>query len=31
LTESAGVWSLEQDYDSTFPRYLLLGVNWEIP
>ena len=31
LTESAGAWSLEQDYDSTFPRYLLLGVNWEIP
>jgi outer membrane receptor protein involved in Fe transport len=24
-------WSLSQDYDSTFPRYLLLGVNWEIP
>jgi outer membrane receptor protein involved in Fe transport len=31
LTESNGAWSLLQDYDSTFPRYVLLGVNWEIP
>ncbi|HLA71334.1 MAG TPA: TonB-dependent receptor [Steroidobacteraceae bacterium] len=31
LTESDGAWSLLQDYDSTFPRYVLLGVNWEIP
>jgi outer membrane receptor protein involved in Fe transport len=31
LTESDGAWSLLRDYDSTFPRYVLLGVNWEIP
>ncbi len=31
LEETAGVWSLHRDYDSTFPRYVLLGVNWEIP
>jgi len=31
LTEADGTWSLHQDYDSTFPRYVLLGVNWEIP
>jgi outer membrane receptor protein involved in Fe transport len=31
LTEDAGTWSLTRDYDSTFPRYILLGVNWEIP
>jgi len=31
LTEDNGTWSLRRDYDSTFPRYVLLGVNWEIP
>jgi outer membrane receptor protein involved in Fe transport len=31
LEENAGTWELEREYDSTFPRYVLLGVNWEIP
>jgi hypothetical protein len=31
LVENDGRWSLDRDYDSTFPRYVLLGVNWEIP
>jgi hypothetical protein len=31
LTEDAGVWQLNRDFDSTFPRYALIGVNWEIP
>ena len=31
LSQENGAWSLTQDYDSTFPRYVLLGVNWEIP
>lgn len=31
LSQENGSWSLTQDYDSTFPRYVLLGVNWEIP
>ena len=31
LSQENGTWSLAQDYDSTFPRYVLLGVNWEIP
>jgi outer membrane receptor protein involved in Fe transport len=31
LTETAGTWALDREYDSTFPRYVLLGVNWEIP
>jgi outer membrane receptor protein involved in Fe transport len=31
LVEDAGTWSLHRRYDSTFPRYVLLGVNWEIP
>jgi hypothetical protein len=31
LDDEAGTWSLHRRYDSTFPRYVLLGVNWEIP
>jgi len=31
LVDDAGAWSLRREYDSTFPRYVLLGVNWEIP
>jgi hypothetical protein len=31
LVDDAGTWSLRREYDSTFPRYVLLGVNWEIP
>jgi len=31
LVENNGVWSLNREFDSTFPRYVLLGVNWEIP
>ena len=31
LVDDAGTWSLRRRYDSTFPRYVLLGVNWEIP
>ncbi|HTU64603.1 MAG TPA: TonB-dependent receptor [Steroidobacteraceae bacterium] len=31
LTQDDGAWTLNRDYDSTFPRYVLLGVNWEIP
>jgi hypothetical protein len=31
LVQNDGQWSLDRDYDSTFPRYVLLGVNWEIP
>jgi hypothetical protein len=31
LEDQAGTWSLHRQYDSTFPRYVLLGVNWEIP
>jgi outer membrane receptor protein involved in Fe transport len=31
LTDNNGLWSLEREYDSMFPRYVLLGVNWEIP
>ena len=31
LREENGEWQLLRDLDSTFPRYLLLGVNWEIP
>ena len=31
LDQDAGTWSLRQRYDSTLPRYVLLGVNWEIP
>jgi outer membrane receptor protein involved in Fe transport len=31
LVDSGGAWSLQREYDSTFPRYVLLGVNWEIP
>jgi hypothetical protein len=31
LTEATGTWALEREYDSTLPRYVLLGVNWEIP
>jgi outer membrane receptor protein involved in Fe transport len=31
LRQDNGSWSLSRDYDSTFPRYVLLGVNWEIP
>jgi hypothetical protein len=31
LVDEAGSWSLRRRYDSTFPRYVLLGVNWEIP
>jgi outer membrane receptor protein involved in Fe transport len=31
LSQQDGAWTLTQDYDSTFPRYVLLGVNWEIP
>ena len=29
--DELGAWSLQRRYDSTFPRYVLLGVNWEIP
>jgi hypothetical protein len=31
LVEDAGIWTLEREYDSTFPRYALIGVNWEFP
>ncbi len=31
LVENAGTWALEREYDSTFPRYALIGVNWEFP
>lgn len=31
LVDDTGRWTLEREYDSTFPRYVLLGVNWEIP
>jgi outer membrane receptor protein involved in Fe transport len=31
LTRQNDAWALTRDYDSTFPRYLLLGVNWELP
>lgn len=31
LVENNGVWSLDREFDSTFPRYVLLGVNWEFP
>jgi outer membrane receptor protein involved in Fe transport len=31
LLDEAGTFALHRDFDSTFPRYVLLGVNWEIP
>lgn len=31
LVDSGGAWSLDREYDSALPRYVLLGVNWEIP
>jgi len=31
LVENDGLWSLEREYSSALPRYVLLGVNWEIP
>ncbi len=31
LRDTGGEWQLDRDFTSTFPRYILLGVNWEIP
>jgi outer membrane receptor protein involved in Fe transport len=31
LEQADGAWQLDRRYDSTFPRYALIGVNWEIP
>ncbi len=31
LQMQGGAWTLERGFDSTFPRYMLLGVNWEFP
>lgn len=31
LVDDADGWRLNRRYDSTFPRYVLLGVNWELP
>lgn len=31
LVANGGTWSLDRKYSSALPRYVLLGVNWEIP
>ena len=31
LVDENGTWALRRRFDSTLPRYVLLGVNWEIP
>ena len=31
LVEENGAWALRRRFDSTLPRYVLLGVNWEFP